>query len=81
MYKFNQDLVKLKEELVEKVESLKEDLRKAIEKGNKSAMQRVRKLSVELTKSFKELRKLSIEAEKTAKANKQQIEKQTNNKG
>ena len=80
MYKVNQDLVNLKNDLVEKIESLKEDLRKAVEKGNKSAMQRVRKLSVELTKAFKDLRKLSIEAEKIAKANKQQTKK-INKKG
>jgi len=53
MYKTIKELVS---EINEKTTELESNLEKAIEKGNKTAMRRARKLTLELSKLYKTLR-------------------------
>jgi len=55
---------KLVKEINEKLEAFKVDSAAQLEKGNKAAGTRARKVSLELDKLFKEFRKVSIEAGK-----------------
>jgi Na+/phosphate symporter len=53
--------------LEDKITNMLIELHKAIDKDNKSAMRRFRKLSGEITKELKDLRKESINIEKESK--------------